>query len=112
MVFMLQDAGVDLTTATNGEEAYERMERGERSDLYLPNHTFPDVSGVSLSLAIRELDRETPVLFLRKAARLRRSAGEAVKAGANDYLVKPRDVYDVADHRLAKWTAQARQKGD
>lgn len=110
MEFMLKDAGFAVTCATTGEEAYERLERGERFDLYLLDHTFPDVSGVSLCLAIRELDQETPVLFYSGRA-FQKEREEAIKAGANDYLVKPQDIYDVCDH-VAKWIEKSKKKRD
>ncbi|HEX9930650.1 MAG TPA: response regulator [Pyrinomonadaceae bacterium] len=101
MEFMLRNAGFEITSAACGENAYQILESGKRFDLYLLDHTFPDVSGVSLCLAIRELDKETPILFYSGRA-FAKEKEEAMKAGANDYLIKPNDIAHVADH-VAKW---------
>jgi len=101
MEFMLKEAGFQVTSATNGEQAYGIVASGEHFDLHLLDHTFPDVSGVSLCMAIRELDQETPILFYSGRA-FQKEKEEAIKAGANDYLVKPNDICHVADHAW-KW---------
>lgn len=108
MEFMLQNAGFEITSVATGEEAYSILESGKRFDLYLLDHTFPDVSGVSLCLAIRELDKETPVLFYSGRA-FAKEKEEAIKAGANDYLIKPNDITHVADH-CAKWIEISKSK--
>ena len=34
---------------------------------------------------------------------------EALKAGANDYLIKPMDIYRFTDH-MAKWIGEANRR--
>lgn len=79
----------DLITATNGEEAFEKMLL-HRPDLVLTDIMMPRLDGFGLLKKIRNHPklRTTPVIFL--SAR----AGEEFKveglgAGADDYLVKP-----------------------
>ncbi|MBA2646375.1 MAG: response regulator [Pyrinomonadaceae bacterium] len=106
--FILREKGIGVTSASDGAGAFKHMESGVRFDLYLLNHTFRDVSGVSLCMAIRERDKETPILFYSARA-LPQEREEAIKAGANDYLVKPLDIYHVADH-VMKWINEAKSR--
>lgn len=97
MEFMLREEGFEVTSVDCGEKAYKLLESGQRFDLYLLDHTFPDVSGVSLCMAIRELDNKTPILFYSGRA-FSKEKEEAIKAGANDYLIKPNDICNVTTH--------------
>jgi two-component system alkaline phosphatase synthesis response regulator PhoP len=101
MEFMLRNAGFEITSVACGEKAYQILKSRKQFDLYLLDHTFSDVSGVSLCMAIRELDKDTPILFYSGRA-FAKEKEEAMKAGANDYLIKPNDIDHVADH-AAKW---------
>ena len=49
---------------------------------------LPDKSGVELCRAIREFDPHTPILFYSAAA-YEKDILDALRAGAQDYLVKP-----------------------
>jgi CheY-like chemotaxis protein len=101
---LLKNAGFEVTEASNGEEALKRA-RAERFNLYLLNHTFPDASGVTLCKAIREFDPHTPILFYSARA-MEKERAEAISAGAQDYLIKPNDLFNVADH-VSKWIKAA-----
>jgi two-component system, OmpR family, response regulator len=57
-------------------------------DLYLLDSWLPDGSGVDLCRRIREFDRATPILFYSAAA-YEIDRDEAIKSGAQAYLVKP-----------------------
>lgn len=102
MTIMLERAGFEVVPAKDGLECMKLFE-AERFDLILMNHTFPDASGVGLCLAIREKDKDTPILFYSARA-MEKERDEAMKAGAQAYLIKPNDLFNVADH-VAKWIA-------
>ncbi|MCA1558553.1 MAG: response regulator [Acidobacteria bacterium] len=107
MTILLKNAGFEVTEASNAMEALEKA-KAERFDLYLLDHTFPDASGVTVCKALRELDAHTPILFYSARA-MEKEREEAINAGAQDYLIKPNDLFNVADH-VSKWIEAARNK--
>jgi DNA-binding response OmpR family regulator len=64
------------------------LARREYFDLYILDSWLPDRSGVELCRLIREFDPHTPILFYSAAA-YARDIREAIRAGAQEYLVKP-----------------------
>jgi CheY-like chemotaxis protein len=78
------------TTAVTAAEALELIARG-RFDLYLLDNWLPGVSGVEICREIRRSDPSTPIVFYSGAA-LESEREEALRAGAQAYLVKPGDV--------------------
>ena len=65
-------------------------------DLYLLDSWLPDGSGLELCRKIREFDKATPILFYSAAAyeidRL-----EAIKSGAQAYLIKPSHPWELCN---------------
>ncbi|HEY0079994.1 MAG TPA: response regulator [Pyrinomonadaceae bacterium] len=106
MTLMLERAGLRVTSAGNAIQCL-RLAQSERFDLYLLNHTFPDASGVTICRALRQLSPHTPILFYSGRA-LPAEKEEALKAGAQDYLIKPLDLFNVAEHVL-KWIDESRR---
>lgn len=101
MTMMLERAGFVVTAVECGRECLRLVEGGQRFDLYLLDHTFPDASGVTICQALRKLDADAPILFYSGRA-MQEEKDAALKAGANDYLIKPDDLFNVAKH-AAKW---------
>jgi len=60
----------------------------EDFDLYLLDSWLPDGSGLDLCKRIREFDKATPILFYSAAA-YEIDRTEAIKSGAQAYLIKP-----------------------
>jgi CheY-like chemotaxis protein len=65
-----------------------RLAQQQDFDLYILDNWLLDKSGVELCRAIRAFDPHTPILFYSAAA-YERDIEEAIRAGAQDYLVKP-----------------------
>lgn len=110
MTLMLERAGFQVTSVESAADCLNLVENAPRFDLYLLNHTFPDASGVSLCKLIREHDTETPILFYSSRA-LPQEKEAALEAGAQAYLTKPNDLFQVAQH-VAKWINAKRQPED
>ena len=64
------------------------LARSQHFDLYLLDSWLPDGSGLDLCRQIREFDKVTPILFYSAAA-YEVDRAEAIKSGAQAYLVKP-----------------------
>jgi two-component system, OmpR family, response regulator len=60
----------------------------QRFDLYLLDSWLPDGSGLELCKRIREFDKATPIVFYSAAA-FEIDRVEAIKSGAQAYLIKP-----------------------
>src|SRR5215213_11021725 len=60
----------------------------QRFDLYLLDSWLPDGSGLDLCKQIREFDKATPILFYSAAA-YEIDKDQAIKSGAQAYLIKP-----------------------
>src|SRR5215213_5546819 len=60
----------------------------QQFDLYLLDSWLPDGSGLELCKKIREFDKATPILFYSAAA-YEIDRAEAIKSGAQAYLIKP-----------------------
>ena len=76
-----------LTCARNFNEGLRLARRGG-FDLYILDNWLPSGSGVELCRLIRGFDPHTPILFYSTAA-YARDIWEAMRAGAQAYLVKP-----------------------
>jgi DNA-binding response OmpR family regulator len=76
-----------FTFARNFDEGLRLARRGY-FDLYILDNWLPDGSGIGLCRTIREFDPYTPILFY-SAAGYERDIEEALRSGAQAYLVKP-----------------------
>ena len=65
-----------------------RLARQRYFDLYILDNWLPDGNGAELCRLIRAFDPHTPILFC-SAADHARDIREAMRAGAQEYLVKP-----------------------
>ena len=87
---ILKELGyTDLLEAEDGQAALEILRR-EKVDLVILDWNMPNMDGLSLLKAIRsdEALKDTPVLMVTAEAQ-KQNVLEAVKAGVNNYVVKP-----------------------
>lgn len=67
----------------------------ERFDLYLVDDWYEDGTSLELCRELRKLDAHTPILFYSTAAR-ESDRQQAIEAGAQDYVIKPGDIGELA----------------
>jgi DNA-binding response OmpR family regulator len=89
LAMILQREGYSVTTAASANEAHQLLQAGA-FDLAFFDIKMPEKSGLTLLSEIRELYPDMPVVLLTAFASLE-SAIEAVRIGADDYLLKPID---------------------
>jgi len=81
-------AGINETAeAGDGTEALNVASQGD-FDLVLLDWNMPKMSGIDTLKALRRAGRKTPVIMVTTEAEKSRVI-EAIKCGANDYLIKP-----------------------
>ncbi len=90
---MLKREGFEVLTATNGVEAVDRLKK-ERFDLVISDLQMPEMSGMELLQAAKELDPELVVIMIT-AFGSTETAVEAMKLGAYDYVQKPFKIDEV-----------------
>jgi two-component system response regulator PilR (NtrC family) len=84
---VLRRDGYDVLVAENGKEAIDALTH-ERIDLLLSDIKMPDISGVDVLRAAKELSPDI-VAFMMTAYASTDTAVEAMRLGAVDYFTKP-----------------------
>jgi len=87
VTLVLEQKSYEIVTGSTIQNGVE-LARSQQFDLYLLDSWLPDGSGLELCRLIREFDKATPILFYSAAA-YEMDRAEAIKSGAQAYLVKP-----------------------
>jgi two-component system OmpR family response regulator len=87
MVRGLADAGHACVTAPDGEAGLKAAHAG-RFDVMVVDRMMPKMDGVAMVESLRQDGDQTPVLFLSALGEIGHRV-EGLKAGGDDYLVKP-----------------------
>jgi len=90
---VFRNEGYRVTTARSCTEGLAQLEAG-RPDLVLTDVKMPDGSGFEILKRSRELAPSVPVVMIT-AYTTTKTAIEALKAGAYDYISKPFDVEEM-----------------
>lgn len=83
----LQRHGYEVVTAQSAEEALEKI-KNEAFDVVLADIRMPEMDGIQMLKAIREIDLRLPVIFITGYPSVETSA-EALELGAEAYISKP-----------------------
>lgn len=87
-----------ITEATEAEDGIEALEAAESDqfDVILLDWNMPKMSGIDTLRNIRGSGNKTPVIMVTTEVEKSRVI-EAIKSGANDYLIKPFSPDQLAD---------------
>ena len=86
---LLQQEGYEVCTASGGEEAFHLFER-ECFDVILTELVMPETDGSELVQRVKARDPDQEIVVVTSDAGVK-TAVEAMKLGATDYLLKPID---------------------
>ena len=86
---ILEDAGYNTETCSNGREALDILEKRD-IDLVITDLRMPVMSGDELIAEIRRKEMDVDILVVTAYGSIE-SAVEAIKNGATDYFVKSSD---------------------
>lgn len=86
---VLENAHYTVTTATNGEEALEALDK-EHIDLVVLDIMMPKMDGYEFTRFVRETDNALPILMVT-AKHLPADEKKGFLVGTDDYITKPID---------------------
>jgi two-component system, NtrC family, response regulator AtoC len=85
---ILEVENYKVETATTGEEALERVQKGLRPDLVLLDLLMPGIDGLQTLEQLRQIQPGVKVVMLSCVGDTRKVV-QAMRLGAHDYLTKP-----------------------
>jgi len=88
--------GYDVTAVTDGNEAWERLQGGERFSLAILDWMMPGLDGPELCRLVRAAAREPYVYILLLTGKTdTQDVVAGLSAGADDYIAKPFDAHEL-----------------
>ena len=89
--------GYEVLTAVDGEAAWNILKADNAPPIAIVDWMMPKLSGVDLCARVRERPRElVPYILMLTAKGQKSDVSEGLDAGADDYLVKPFDMQELA----------------
>ncbi|MFP4466196.1 MAG: response regulator transcription factor [Candidatus Goldiibacteriota bacterium] len=94
----LELANYEIIEAYSGEECLEKLEKDRPPELILLDIMMPGISGYEACKKIRGNDKYKEVKIVMLTAKGQKGdAEEGLKAGADDYIIKPFDPYELIE---------------
>ncbi|MEJ2051735.1 MAG: response regulator [Calditrichota bacterium] len=85
----------EVLTASNGDDALAKIEE-KRFDLVITDIAMPGINGLDLLSMIKARDSQTKVIVIT-AYGSDENKEQAFRRGADNYLEKPFDLYEIKD---------------
>lgn len=89
--YILESAGFHILAADDGSTGLEAFDAHPEIDLVVTDILMPQIDGIRLLKKIRQRDSEMPVIIMTGASDVT-YAIDALKLGANDYLLKDENI--------------------
>ncbi len=105
---LLERAGMQVVTATNGQECLDKLEREGPFDGVLMDCQMPVMDGYTATERIRSTDRwkELPVIAMTASA-MASDRERVLRCGMNDHITKPLDIASMFTI-MARWIIPAK----
>jgi len=91
---LLRFKGFDVETAENGKQAIDLIKRPHHFDLMITDMRMPEMDGLELLKAIRQLKTDLPIIILTGYATVENGI-HSMEQGAYDYLFKPFNIEEL-----------------
>ncbi len=93
----LEMANFEVIEAYSGKQALEKVQQGV-PDIFLLDIMMPEMDGYEVCRRLRaqEATRQVPIVMLT-AKGLKGDAEQGLKVGADDYILKPFDPYELGE---------------
>ena len=95
MAIALEKAGLGVRTFDDAREALAYLEAGSTAQLVICDLRMPDMDGLGFLAEVRKAYGEKLSVILVTGFGSIQSAVEAMQVGADDYLTKPVDLYEL-----------------
>jgi len=84
--------GYEVTSASDGNEAWEKLQEKDAPRLMVLDWMMPGINGVEICRRVRQIDAVEPMYIILLTARDNKNdIVEGLRAGADDYIAKPFD---------------------
>ncbi|MBF0591314.1 MAG: response regulator [Nitrospirae bacterium] len=93
VVMILEEEGYEVTAASGGKEALERLRLGSY-DVVMSDIKMPGISGLELIQEIKAAGIETPIILMTAFVEVKTTI-EAIRRNAFDFIIKPYDPQDL-----------------
>jgi CheY-like chemotaxis protein len=86
----------EVVVADNGKEGLEKF-KSDKFDLIITDLSMPVMSGTEMIMAIREIDKNIPIIITTAYGSQNLEVQELSKIGMTDYVMKPVDVMKLVE---------------
>lgn len=97
---ILQETGFTPRYADNGKEAL-KLFKNSSTNLIITDMHMPEMDGMTLVNEIRKIDADIPIIVLTVNSEIS-TAVEAIRKGADDYIIKGNTISDTLPIAIAK----------
>jgi len=94
----LELANFEIIEAYNGEECLSKLQEGQKPALILLDIMMPGISGYEVCQKIKQTPEWKDIKVIMLTAKGQKGdAEEGLKSGADDYIIKPFDPYELIE---------------